>query len=515
MVTRISSEARKALEAMDWVERGIPENTEEQVKLLLEYNRIVKLLSIGPTLKEGWGKFIYNEAANRFGEDADSRLRNFRKELFKSLAGKSENELKAVPERLRVEMLESSMSDIEKPTRHIAAELLEKLFAVQDYRSLKLNFFSNVPLNLLAAGDGRNVFSVGEFYVDDKAVDLFVGVREAYETITVVGEALSYVRSMKTSWKSIGELRGEKKAALYAKNLYKLFHKNLKEEALDKGLDEIVDNFNAGLLVRGLLGLRNHPNFEATIKNMTNVVVVEFEKGATTLYTANIKGVFLLDDNGAKNIRESVRKYDGIAASYIFAMDMILNYFTAIFNGMERMVFDRNLRLCPEEKNSNEPGKPNAIQALSANIFATAAANDMLWLEGSKPVGQAAIGVRAVEFLFPETMRRLNVGFFGEVPSGDMKLNSLIYSDATLIYPETGVSDYNLYVSPQIGFIFGGINPVEKFDANLAKRLNSVWPVGMEKPPFRYEKGKFDSIVCSLSPNLIITEAKEGGGMKK
>jgi|GEM_PF-4200743 len=515
MVTRISSEARKALEAMDWVERGMPENTEEQIKLLLEYNRIVKLLSIGPTLKEGWGKFIYNEAVNRFGDDADFRIRNSRKELFKSLAGKSENELKKAPERLRAELLESSMSDVEKPTRHTAAELFEKLFSTQDYRSLKLNFFSNVPLNLLAAGDGRNVFSVGEFYVDDKAVDLFVGLREAYETITVVGEALSYVRSMKTGWKSVGELRGEKKAALYAKNLYKLFHKNLKEESLDKGLDEIVDNFNAGLLVKGLLGLRNHPNFEATMKNMTNVVVVEFEKGATTLYTANMKGVFLLDDAGAENIRNGLKKYDGIAASYIFAMDMILNYFTAIFNGMDRMVFDRNLRLCHEEKNSNEPGRPNAIQALTANIFATAAANDVLWLEGRKPVGQATIGVRAVEFLFPETLKRLNVGFFGETPSGDIKLNSLIYSDATLIYPETGVSDYNLYVSPQISFIFGGIDPNEKFDAGLAERLNSVWPVGMEKPPFKYEKGKFDSIVCSLSPDLFIVEAEEERRVKK
>ncbi len=514
MVTRISTEAKRALEAMDWIESGIPETTQEQVKLLLEYNRIIKLLTVGSTLKEGWGKFIYNEAIKRLGDSADAKLRNARKEIFKSLANKDEEELRRLPERLRIELLESSMADIEQPTRPIAAELFERLFNLQEYRSLRMNFFSNVPLNVLSAGKGKNVFSVGNFYVDQKTIDMFVGTREAFETMELVGEAISYVRSTKTNWETFGELRGEKNSVLYSKKLYKLFHKNLKEKSLDTGLDEIVNNFHESLLVKGLVGLRNHPSFAPTIKNMTNVVVVEFGEGTVEIFTSNIKGNFVFDKVGMKNIMEATRKYKGIGAAYIFAMDMVLNYFSAVFTGMDRNIFDDKLRLCREEKGKNEPGAKNSIQAIVLNAFSSASYEDLVWLEERKPVGQAKIGLTVAELIFPETKRRLNIGFVKGIP-GDLGMNSLVYADATLIYPETGVMDYNILTSPEIDLLFSTMKPEDRFSAQFAKRMNSVWPSGMRQEPFRYEKGRFDSIICSLTADVNVKAAARRRVRKK
>jgi hypothetical protein len=515
MVTRISNEARRALEAMDWVERGIPENTQEQVKLLLECNRIIKLLSIGATLTEGWGKFIYNEAVKRFGDDADYKFRETRREIFKSLANRGDDELKRIPERLRINILESSMADIEQPTRPVAAGLFEKLFNLEEYRSLKMNFFSSVPLNVLSAGEGKNVFSVGNFYIDKDTADLFVGKNETSETMEVVGEAISYVRSTKTNWENFGELRGRKKAALYAKNLYKLFHKNLKEEALDIGLDKIINYFNEGRLVKGLIGLRNHPEFAPTIKNMTNVVVVEFGKGMVEIYTSGIKGNFYFDDISAANIRKSIRKYEGIGAAYIFAMNMMLNYFTAVMTGMERNVYDDKLRLCKEARGKNEPGARNEIQSIFLNASSIASFEDMVWIESKKPVGQAKVGINIAEIVLPETRRRLNIGFFQGIPE-NIGLNSFLYSDATLVYPETGVMDYNILTSPEIDLLFSSIKPSDRFDAGLADRLNAIWPPGLKQPPFKYVRGRFDSMVCSLTADVNVGVAKaRSSGVKK
>lgn len=519
MVTKLSREAEKAIAAMDWVDRGIPEDIEEQSKALIELNKLLRLLAINYRLKEGWGKYISDQAIKRFGKDnADEKIRNVRNSILRALSTKSNEELKTISEGARRGIIEERLIDYEAPVRPVAAELYRKLFQIGDYRHFKVNPYSPLPFVMISAEKRKNVFALDKFYIDKKTRNLFENEKAMGETMSLLAEAVAYMRGSKKDLKKFNELEKDNKAISLAKALYKLMHKNIRGDLLgNRTISAASELFNDGMLEQGLIKLRNFPAFEPTIKNMTNVYLVDFNPRHIDLYGAEGKCRFYFDPSGRANILQGIEKHPGMGTSYLFSMTIFFNYMTARLSGLRKTVFDNHFGLCWEALNKNEPSKKIGIQSTDIEIFATAGYNDLIWSGGEKPerVGQALIGVRRFVITLPETKRRVkfaltdstvfNTGEEFVHNANAILNNSLIYTNAVLLYPETGVLDYGFYTTPEVETLFNNFTEDVKFNKNFADLLNMRYTIKTARPAFNYARmGGYKTITASVTPAMVM-----------
>jgi len=523
MAMRIAEEAKRAMWAMDLVEHGLPSELEEQAALLLELNRISNLISIRHKLTEGWGIYIYDEVIKRFGEEnAATRIRNARNTVLSSLAKKSIEELKTISKNLRKGILEQRITDYEPSVRPLMTELYKKLYEIGDFAHLKINLYSVLPMVLINIQKGKNVFAIDKFYVDDATKKLFENEAKAAETLGLLAEGVAYLRGAKSNWETLTELERDSKAITIAKGLYKLFLKNANNEALgDPSLRAALELFNDGLLEKGIVKLRNHQAFSQTMKNMTNVYLAEFEPGYVDIYSAEGKCRFYFDDLGRMNIVAGIKDYNEIGISYLYAATMIYNYIVTRIHGPRRTVFDNNMRLCTEALDKNEPSEVKKIQSISIEVLATAGFNKVLWIGEEKPknVGQAVIGVQRFEITMPESRRRIKMALTetaladlaskGEFVNdeGAVIYSSLLYANATILYPETGIMDYNFYTTPAVEVLFDNFGEETKFDRAFAEKLNKNLQIKTTKQTFRFEaKEGYNWIIGSISSVMVVKE---------
>lgn len=490
----IDRNTKRTLKVLDFAKgKTTPKSAEEWAEALFQLTNVIRLFNIEERLGSGWGKYVFDVTINELGENAEEKLRAKRSIAIKKLSSLKDEQLNALSPSLRRDVIAQRILDYEPSVRQAYKKLLLKLLATRNLRFIKLNTHSPKPISVLYSENNTTLLNFDNFYVDPMTVRLFDSKQHAMEFVSRFAVALLYCRRKGIS--TSDEIANDRLASAYSRKLYKLFLKGMVDE--NKSNMEIAELFRDYDIYGASRLLMAKEKFYITIRNLAQVMLVEFRPGKLHITSFIGKGKFAFDEYGKEKILESTSRDRHAGALYLSGVASIFDYLINNFS-LDSVYLKHDFSPASMEDNPWAKKLPMQISAeCTADYEKIEIGNNSLI--GLKNV---AIGFSSGDFI--------ELAKPAEDFSVDPVHHSLFYSTNIMLYPKSGMMSGAFYTMPELDVMFMELRRFGKISKSAVNRANLITSKSRTGKTFEYiaKDGK-SGVIANLSDIMLARPKKQ------